>query len=183
MERRTLVRSIGLGLLGQLGFVRRAHAESASQAPAQKQAPVTEYDPFVKIANAKRVRIHVNKAPPTTPVAAGGGALHLDMNMVRASLENAIARTRSQKEINAKLRRLLARGTAVQQVEFVMGSGTYYFPEDVEKAITESQRVGVKQSGGQCWVCENVCWLVCTCLENSEQYCREKCRQVCRKYC
>jgi len=108
--------------------------------------------------------------------------LHLDMNMVRASIENAIARTKQKPELNKKLQRLLGNGTAVQQVEFVHGSGKYYFPEDLEKAIAQSQNVNAS-SDAQCWVCENVCTVVCNCLGNGDQYCKDKCKEVCHKYC
>jgi hypothetical protein len=168
---------MAFSLLAQLPIIRSAEAESKSLAAQPKSVPASEYEPFKKIAKEKGVKIFINQPPPMKALTA----LHLDMNMVKASLENAIERTKEKTAINQKLRQLLTTGTPVQQVEFVLGSGTYYFPEDVEQAIAQSENVSAQ--GAQCWVCENACSVVCSCLGNGDQYCRDKCRQVCHKYC
>jgi hypothetical protein len=182
MNRRSVLASIGISLLGPLPFKRSA----VSAAQTAKPVSAAEYAPFEAIAKKKGVRIYINQDPPT--VAAAGAsrivpqALHLDMNMVRASIENAIARTKANQVLNQKLSRLLAGGTAVQQVEFVHGSGTYHFPEDIEHAIASAGKP-LAASDAQCLTCLTVCWVVCTCQENSSQYCRDKCREVCTRHC
>lgn len=182
MNRRSVLASIGISLLGPFPFSR----SNDIAAQATKPASADEYAPFEAIAKKKGVRIFINQDPPT--VAAAGAspivpqALHLDMNMVRASIDNAIARTKSNQGLNQKLSRLRTSGTAVQQVEFVHGSGTYYFPEDIERAIAGAGTVQAA-SDAQCLTCLVTCWVVCTCQENSSQYCREKCREICTRHC
>jgi hypothetical protein len=169
-----------LGVLAQVPLIGTAYAQQAKK--QGKAASPAEYEPFVKIAKAKNVKIFVNQDAPVSAMGEAG-QLHLDMNMVRASLENAITRSeaKGQKRIAEKLRRLLDKGTPVQQVDFVHGGGTYYFPEDVEKAIADSGKPAA--AGVQCWVCNPVCYLVCTCQQKGDQYCKERCKQVCEKYC
>lgn len=175
MKRRTVLTSIGMGVLGQQAFLR---AGAFAQAP--KVVPAAEYEPFQKIAKAKGVKIFINQDRPSAN-ANEVSVLHLDMNMVQASIENAIARTKDP-ELNQKLRRLLTNGTAVQKVEFVHGSGRYYFPEDMERAIAASTRAAAA-SDSTCWICHEVCTLVCNCLGNGDQYCKDKCREVCSRHC
>jgi hypothetical protein len=182
MERRSVLASLGLGLLSQSPFTRSLRAEPALQRAAGSQPPASAYDAFVKIAKAKGVKIFINQAPPAVAAAKASAAntLHLDMNMVRASIEDAIAKTKQNASLNAQLTRLLRSGTPVQQVEFVMGTGRYYFPWDVEAAIADSGKAAAASI--QCTVCENVCHLVCSCLGNGDQYCQDKCRDICHKY-
>jgi hypothetical protein len=173
-----MLASIGLGLLGQLPFRETLRAEAVLQ-PA---APASAYDAFTKIAKAKGAKIFVNQAPPAVSAASANAAntLHLDMNMVRASIEDAIAKTRANAPLNTQLSRLLKSGTAVQQVEFVMGTGRYYFPWDVEDAITASKKVTTASI--ECTVCETICPIVCHCAGNGDQFCQEKCREICHRH-
>jgi hypothetical protein len=176
MKRRAVLVSMGVGLLGQLPLAPAPGAEAAP--PVTTHAAARAYDPFKKIARDKGVQIFIDKTQPKA--MATEAALHLDMNMVHASIEHAIELTRGNALLNAKFQRLLQQGTPVQQVEFVMGSGRYYFPEDLETAVAEQSTAS---SNPQCWVCETVCPIVCSCQGNGDQYCREHCRQVCHKYC
>ena len=181
MKRRAVFASAALGLLAQIPIIGTAHAQGSKK--AAKPSARSEYEPFEKIAKDKGAKIFINKNAPVSTLSQKS-ALHLDMSMVRASIEHAIggAKKGGQPAVAAKLQGLLSKGTAVQQVDFVHGSGAYYFPEDVEKAITDSGKAN-KADDAQCWVCVPVCYIVCTCLQNSDQYCRDKCRDVCHKYC
>jgi hypothetical protein len=103
--------------------------------------------------------------------------MHLDMDMVRASLQNAIARAKKQglKSILERLERLAASGTAAQQIDFVLGSGRQYmFPEDVEKWAAQAEKNKFHTFGV---VCGTFCWLSCICTPNAQE-CREKCRDI-----
>jgi hypothetical protein len=181
MKRRALFKSVGAGLVVQaVSGLGNANAKEAG--PPRPAFTVADYEPFKKIAAAKGAKITIN--------AAGVGAmsvpdqLHLDMDMVRASLALAIrdAQKKGRKEIADKLERLAKSGTAVQQVEFVMGTGTYYFPEDIEKSLNDVGKP-VQAAGVQCVVCDWVCTTVCSCLGNGDQACKDRCRNVCSKYC
>ena len=186
MKRRFFINTIGLGMVAQLPFVRTVSAGTKKEAEAPKPGPVPpeQREPFIKIAKEKGVKIFFDQPAPAQALTE----LHLDMNMVRASIENTIARTKTkQPSISEKLARLLAQGTPVQQVEFVHGSGVYYFPEDLQKYIADAESAqttgAVRTTGGQCTVCSWVCTTVCNCLGNGDQYCKDRCRNVCEKYC
>jgi hypothetical protein len=182
-----------LGTLGEAGtLVRRTFlkillvfsggtALSTSAAPAQVAATSgikeEELAPFKKIANEKGVKLTVvtgNKEPVGRQTQ-----MHLDMDMVRASLRNAIARAKQQgfTSLQGKLERLLANGTAAQQVDFVLGSGNrYYFPEDVEKLAAMAEKNKIHTFGIRCRI---FCWISCWCTGDYTQECREKCREIC----
>lgn len=130
--------------------------------------------PFQRIAERKGVKLVI-----------GGGEsrrrprrIHLDMDMIRASIENAISRAgkRRQLSIRRKLQRLLSKGTAAQKIEFVHGSGRYFFPEDLEKFAAASTKKGGRTFGIGCRI---FCFISCICLADFTQECREKCREVC----
>lgn len=179
MKRRTAFGSVGVGLLSPtLLGANNASAQSGMPHPQFSEA---DYEPFRKIAAAKGVKITMNASDAMTAQAVE--ALHLDMDMVRASLALAIRESRKgNSTITEKLERLARNGTPVQQVEFVMGTGTYYFPEDLEKALS-APAGRVEATGVQCVVCEWVCTTVCNCLGNGDQVCKDRCRNVCSKYC
>lgn len=105
--------------------------------------------------------------------------MHLDMDMIRASIENAILRAGKQKQssIQSKLRRLLSTGTAAQHIEFVHGTGRYFFPEDLEKIAAAATKKGGQSSFGV--GCRIFCFISCICLGDFSQECREKCRELC----
>jgi hypothetical protein len=183
MKRRTFITSsIGLGMVAQLPFIGAVNADMKKGAAVPlTTTPLGERELFIKIAKDKGVNVFFDQPAPIQITALK--ELHLDMNMVRASIGIAIARTKTNNPlISQKLARLLAQGTAVQQVDFVHGSGSYYFPEEVEAAIVQSESVHITE-GVQCWICEPVCMTVCACLGNGDQYCKDKCRDVCHKYC
>ena len=143
--------------------------------------PEDERKPFEEIAEAKGKQIRFGQKEQG--IVESSKQFHLDMDMVEASLRNAIMQTErnGQTTIKEKLQRLLEDGTDVHKVEFVLGSGSYYFPEDIQAMADESRDVTVK---GDCeMVCDNVCWVVCTCLTRESQECTERCRRVCERIC
>ena len=111
--------------------------------------------------------------------------VHLDMDMVEASIENAILRVTKQglDSIRGKLERLLANGTDAEKVEFVLGSGTYYFPEDINRMAQLSRDDTDNKSPSCRKVCNSVCRAVCSCLQGGKQECKEACRDVCELVC
>ncbi len=141
-------------------------------------ATAAEQAPFIAIAKAKGVPISFNAAASSMK-AEGVQKIHLDMNMVNASIANATARAKAadERELAAKLERLATQGTAKQKTDFVMGTGKYYFPEDIEKAVTMGASASTEH------VCRLVCYVVCTCVSGpngaNDQVCHEVCRQIC----
>ena len=182
MERRTFISTGVIGLATPLLLSQTTSGVAAKGVTPRTSA--AERVPFIKIAKEKGVNIFFDKTPPASTLEQLD-ELHLDMNMVRASLTQAIERTKRKgsTKLSAKLKNLLDSGTSVQQVDFVLGSGTYYFPEDLESAIAKSESAQVEANGIDCMVCEWVCTTVCNCLQNGDQYCKDRCRNVCSKYC
>lgn len=120
-------------------------------------------------------------------------ALHLDMNMVELSLEDAIQRTKGV--IQEKLKRLQAQGTDAQKVQFVYATDRYYFPEDLEKIAQNARGASNLTSQPFKQDCEKVCNDVCRCVmpkprppapnqppgpePTNEQICKSICKWVC----
>lgn len=129
---------------------------------------------FKSIAERKGVKISINE-----PLE-----IHLDMNMIEASLEMAIQNI-SNEQIKIRLRRLQETGTDAQKVDFVMGEGEYYFPEDIEMLASRSRaNNGLPAAEGNCFkVCEVTYYVVCRCLGNSEQVCFDKAKRICTIQC
>lgn len=172
--------------------------EGKSPSKKGKLTPTAEErKPFEEIARRKGVKISF-EAPTAqsakstlvtaTNASRTGEYIHLDMDMVEESLRNAIKRTRDagQPSIPTKLEHLLKKGTDAEKVEFVLGSGTYYFPGDVEQLAKLSRQTGGKslESGGCRRVCTIVYYLVCRCIQlRNDQECRETSREFCEIYC
>lgn len=141
-----------------------------------------EYKPFIDIANRKGKQItfysvKVNKAAPDV--------IHLDMDMVRASLDNAIERSKKEDItwLTPRLEYLRSHGTGAQQVDFVLGSGNrYFFPQDVEKLVALSENPVTAKSDCPL-ICRLFCWLACICTGDARQECTERCREVCSPKC
>jgi hypothetical protein len=133
-----------------------------------------DFEVFQEIAKNKGVPISLNERTP----------IHLDMNMIEASLDMAIRNARNG-EIKEKLQRLRTTGSDSQKVEFVMGEGQYYFPEDIEMLAAASRRkVEFKDDDTTCFkICEVTYYVVCRCLGNNEQACFDKARQICTIHC
>ena len=180
MKRRTLFTSVGMGILSQCLPLRNALAQGKSAAGSVFTE--ADYEPFKKIAAAKKVKIHFGEK--TADAAKRPEGLNLDMDMVRASLALAIRDTRQKGALKLadKFDRLSKSGSPVQQVEFVIGTGTYYFPEDIQRAISAPEKVAEKV-GLTCWVCHQVCSIVCGLNEMGDRVCEEKCRDVCHNDC
>jgi hypothetical protein len=105
--------------------------------------------------------------------------IHLDMNMINASLQLAIQNCVNT-SIKEKLLRLQNNGTDVQKVEFVMGTGTYHFPEDIEMLVKHFN----DDDNGTCQnICEIIAYTVCRCVELGDQVCQEVSRNICHVVC
>jgi hypothetical protein len=151
--------------------------------PKQGKSLLTPDDlkPFEAIARRKGVKIHTTDF--TAKIATDN--IHLDMDMVDESIRSAIKQTQKtgQTLIRTKLERLLATGTDAQKVEFVLGSGTYYFPEDIEKLAKLSRASGGLALSVDCHkVCETVWYYICRCT-GSAQECRDEARELCHIVC
>lgn len=138
------------------------------------------FDSFKKRAEEKGFKFRYN--PENILEIEAPSELHIDMIMVDLSIESAINNVKSI-DLKEKLQVLLRNGTNAQKIEFVYGTGSYYFPEDLEmiaqRAINETNDNKICQP-----VCEIVTRIVCRCLAKSnEQICSEIARNVCRIIC
>lgn len=128
-------------------------------------------DTFLEIANLKGKKIYFNEPEP----------IHLDMDMVDASLKMAIQNAKSL-AVKEKLIRLQTDGTDAQRVDFVMGEGTYYFPEDLER-LAKMSREASAEGASTIGVCRRICeinnYTICKCLGNGDQFCRDFAKKVC----
>lgn len=186
MSRRQLI--IRLAAAAAIGGAAPAVAGQRNDRQAKEAdatATAEERRPFEEIARRKGVKITFD-----APVRAQARSedIHLDMDMVEESLRNAIKRTGAagHTSIQAKLEWLLKSGTDAEKVEFVLGSGTYYFPGDVEKLAKLSRLSGGKSMAeGVCRrVCTPVYYWVCRCVQSrDDQECRETARDFCEIYC
>lgn len=151
---------------------------TATPARAAAKSTVTEEElaPFRKIAKEKGVKLIFLDNEKVK--AEKMSEMHLDMDMVRASLRNAIDRAGAQglATIREKLERLMSSGTAAQQIDFVLGPGRQYmFPEDVERLAAKAEADKFHTFG---IVCGTFCWLACVCTGKYNQECRERCRDI-----
>ncbi len=106
--------------------------------------------------------------------------IHVDMVMVDLSIKSAINNAKPE-PLQRKLKNLLEKGTNAQKLEFVYGTGTYYFPEDLETIAAYS--LSKETEGKICHrVCDIVCYELCRCLL-ADQICREACKRVCQIIC
>jgi hypothetical protein len=106
--------------------------------------------------------------------------IHVDMVMVDLSIKSAIKNAKSE-VLQKKLANLMATGTNAQKLDFVYGTGTYYFPEDLE--IIAAYSLSKETEGKICRrVCDIVCYELCRCLL-ADQICREVCKKVCEIVC
>ena len=173
MKRRLFVSAVAAPF-AHVTFQDAIQVQAALAATGPVTPPPTtaaERQPFIAIAKAKGATIAFN----SIKAQSNAQGVHLDMNMVQASINNAAARAKAAgyQSIAAKLQRLGAVGTAAQKTDFVMGSGKYYFPEDIEKAGAQS---GVHAMG---IVCHTFWYLVCRCHGNNDQDCHDAARTVC----
>jgi hypothetical protein len=100
----------------------------------------------------------------------------VDMDLVRASLENALmrARQRDMDVVAQRLERLLESGTQVEQIAFVLGSGrVYYFPEDVQRMVEAGPTIAHPFRSLP------LSWLRCRPMNDGSQLCEESQRRIC----
>lgn len=131
-----------------------------------------EYRPFIEIAADKGLSLSFDVRSQNDNVALEC----VDMDLVCASIENAIDRATQQKldELVVRLQRLLRDGTPVQQVDFVLGSRrTYYFPEDIEKMIASGP------TAAHPFRLQRFSWLRCRPLSDGSHECQEYQNQIC----
>jgi hypothetical protein len=168
MKRLSFFSSAAAATLAPLALQGSADADSALTAPITQD----EWKPFEEIAKAKGSKIEFNNVQKQGAM----GEIHLDMNMVNASIANAAARAKAAGNMHlaAKFDRLAANGTAAQKSDFVLGTGNYYFPEDIAKGVSaNSNKIGP---------CEIVCYAVCVC-RSTPQTTVQQCRDICRRIC
>lgn len=199
MSRRQLVVHMTALLATVAGGARAAYPGQGKDSKQNVKAMTTaeERKPFEEIARRKGVKISFeapvlasaeHAASAAKNASRNGEYIHLDMDMVEESLRNAIKRTGAagQSSIQTKLKHLLQKGTDAEKVEFVLGSGTYYFPGDVDRLAKISRQAGGKSlaSGGCRRVCTPVYYLICRCIQlRNDQECRETSREFCEIYC
>jgi hypothetical protein len=173
--------------------VLRAQESKASKPKAAGKPLFTAEDrkPFEEIARRKGVKLRVKEFD----AAAAGESkfdenkIHLDMDMVEESIRSAIKTTSraGTKSTQGKLERLLKSGTDAQKVELVLGSGTYYFPEDIENLAKLSRLSGGMPLKVDCRrVCETLYFLVCRCrslFTETVQECKDEAREYCDIRC
>jgi hypothetical protein len=153
--------------------------------------------PFNAIANRKGHPIHWDSPIEHEEFST---SIHLDMNMVEASLDSAIhmfeketnsindvERRKSRDSILISLKNLRSQGSTADKVRFVMTSGTYYFSEDLERMADSAESNDHRTSSICKRVCEPVIYFVCRCIctpqpygQDCEQFCREMEKNVCR---
>lgn len=100
----------------------------------------------------------------------------IDMDFVRASLENAIRRAKQRKHngVIERLDRLYCEGTKAQQASFVLGPGrTYFFPEDVQKMVDSGSTKAHPFS------LHKLSWMRCRPLDDGSQIYEEHSIQIC----
>jgi hypothetical protein len=181
----------------------QAHQNKSSKQKDQSKSLLTPEDlkPFEEIARRKGVPFRVQgfdaqSADKSALDASGANQsnfdrnkIHLDMDMVEESIRCAIkTSTRAgQTLVQPKLEWLLKKGTDAQKVEFVLGSGTYYFPEDIEHLAKLSRLSGGMPLAVDCEkVCETVWTIICLCRDlgtSTIQECRDEAREVCHIRC
>jgi hypothetical protein len=140
---------------------------------------------FEKIARDKGVQIIFSE----NITESRSETFHLDLNMLDQSIRDSIVDLENQLEqrpsdaalsiIKDKFARLLKDGRYIDKVHYVLGSGSYYFPEDIEAMIATAEDTVNRVSISKTPSCTNVCRVVCTCLGGGEQSCRDFCRDVC----
>jgi hypothetical protein len=131
--------------------------------------------PFIGIAKKKGLLLSFDECLPKDYYALW----RVDMDLVRASIENAITQSKRQKmdAITVRLERLIFNGTDAQQLDFVLGGGSvYYFPEDVEKMIHSGPKVAHRFN------LQRLSWLRCRPLNDGTQICEEHNKQLCMLY-
>jgi len=106
MKRLSFFSSAAAATLAPLALQGSADADSALTAPITQD----EWKPFEEIAKAKGSKIEFNNVQKQGAM----GEIHLDMNMVNASIANAAARAKAAGNMHlaAKFDRLAANGTA-----------------------------------------------------------------------
>jgi hypothetical protein len=179
-------------MVGELAALFAGTASAGTLRAPQQQTPgprgkslltSEELKPFEEIARRKGVPIH--KGTFDTNSKLPSSKIHLDMDMVEESIRSAITQARKTRQtlVQSKLERLLQAGTDAQKVEFVLGSGTYYFPEDIEILAKRSRLAGGKSLEVDCHkVCETIWYYICRCT-GSEQQCRTEARELCHIVC
>lgn len=172
MKRQSFVSAVAAPL-AYMAFREVVHVGAADAATGTITGPMTEAEkqPFIAIAKAKGAKISFDGVKRTSSAEN----VHLDINMVNASIDNAAARAKraGYDRLAGKLQRLRERGSAAQKTDFVMGSGKYYFPEDVQQGLAKAEL------SSHSYTCVGVCFIVCVCKGGGIQECAEHCVDKC----
>lgn len=171
------IASLGILLTGGVSSL----SSQTTKKPSAKTLSANGQQPFIDIAKRKGVRITFG----ANLSKLADGPIHLDMDMVEQSIRDAIRRLVKPNPIADKLQWLLDKGTDTQKVDFVLGSGSYYFPGDIEKLAELSRTSGGRSKGVECRrVCETIYYWVCKCIQRrDDQECRETSRIFCEIRC
>jgi hypothetical protein len=186
ISRRSMVRYLSTLMMMVVGGSTASQGlQSTSNGLGSSPLTREDIEPFEKIAKLKGSTIIFT----ASGAKMTGNKIHLDMQMVEQSIRTAIKQTQisGQDLVRSKLEHLLVSGTDAQKVDFVLGSGTYYFPEDVEKLAALSRQAGGKALEVDCHsVCEKVWTVVCYCRDlgrSTVQECKREARDFCHIVC
>jgi hypothetical protein len=161
---------------------------------------VNERNRFQQIADKKSHKISwVDENLPKISddeVLGQDDEIHLDLNMLNLSITIAIERLNEADIISEarnltakKLQKLLESDDDAEKANFVFGSSTYYFREDLQMMSAQAQSDEFLTSKNCQRVCELISYPVCRCLckkvnaGDCEQICREMSRTVCSIIC
>jgi hypothetical protein len=131
-----------------------------------------EFQPFIRIAREKGLSL----GPPSAGPAPATSVWQMDKDLVKLSVENAIARARCEgkMEMAQRIANLLEHGTIVEQINFVAGEyGTYYFPQDVEKMVASGPH-----ASHPCRF-EKLAWLRSLATDDGRHFCEEREARIC----
>lgn len=131
-----------------------------------------ELAPFLDFAREKGMKIC--SLPPGAAIERS--VWHLDCDLARLSVENACSRATAQGEegLAKRLENLLEHGTRVQHVAFVTKeSGTYFFPEDIEKMVASGPKAAHP------FLRTELSWLRCFAGTDGTHYWEERSSRIC----
>lgn len=141
---------------------------------------------FAAIADRKRKSISWVENFDEVPVP--DTRIHLDMDMVDASIDTVIERLSDDRHLRERFQHFQKTATNAQKIDFVYGSGTFWFPDEMEALAHASRETDDVVS--LAISCRVVVYIVCRCIigknpdvpdDAIEQLCSEISRKVCSK--
>ena len=131
-----------------------------------------ELAPFLDLAQEKGMKIR--PLPPGVEIERS--IWHVDRDLVRLSVESACRRATAQgdEELAKRLGNLLKHGTSAQHAAFVTKeSGTYFFPEDIEKMVASGPKAAHP------FLRTELSWLRCFAGTDGTHYWEERSSRIC----